>query len=183
VRATQNDRNLYREDCGGYLSRVAVEMILKTPLDRRNIPIAWLLILYFHIDYLQDSEITCDIINGLATILHICGQCLRFVSARSDLESAGYVTSSCCVKAIFQTVTSIALRGPSIRHIFDESLNSLIRFCTSYVEDNLRTRIGTQEHIVFQACIALAAFATLIENPALVEPAMIYFRWVRVATL
>lgn len=164
---------------GGYLSRVAVETILKSPLDRRNVPITWLLMLYFQIDYLEDSEITCDMIKSLAKILQTCGQCLRFVSARREL-GIGCVVSSCCVKAVFQTITSIALRGSSVRHLFDESLNSLIQSCTSYVEDNLRTPKDTQEHIVFQACITLASFATLVENPTIIEPAIIYFRWVRV---
>ena len=165
---------------GGYLSRIAVEMNVQTRLDRYYVPIAWLLLLYFHIDYLQDSEFTCDMIKRLATILDICGQCLRFASSRRDLESAAYITASCCAKATFQILTSIALRGSSVRHVFDGSLNPLIRFCTCYVEENLRTRIDTQEHIVFQACITLASFATMVENPTLVEPAMIYFRWIRV---
>lgn len=165
---------------GSYLARVAVENNLIEQPERNRVLLAWLFPLYFSIDYLQDSEITCDMIDSLTAILNVSGKCLRSAIASGDVESNGYRSCSRFVKTTLETLSSIALRGSSVRHLFDQNLNTLVQFCTCFVEDNLSVRLEAQENVVFQTCLALASFAAMVENPVLVEPAIIYFRWVRV---
>lgn len=165
---------------GAFLARVAAENNLKGQPERHRVLLAWLFPFHRHVDYIQDSEITCDMILSLTTILNASGQCLRFYIARGDIKSDSYRACSRCVKATLETLSSIALRGSSVRHLFDQCLVDLIRFCSSFVEDNLSMRLETREHLVYQTCLTLASFAALVEKPFIVEPAMIYFRWVRV---
>jgi hypothetical protein len=161
---------------GPCLARVAAENNLKMQHDRKYVPVAWLFLLQYHIDYLRDSEITCDMVKSLATALSLCGQYVRVATARGEHDR--YAIFYRCFKATLQTLSSIALRGPSVSHLFDAHVDVLVGLCTRYVEDNLR--LVTKEHVMFQACVTLAAFAAMVENPTLVEHAMIYFRWVKV---
>lgn len=165
---------------GSFLARVAVECNLMEQPERNRVLLAWLFPLHGNIDYLQDSEITRDIIEGLTAILNVSGKCLRSAIARGDMESDSYLTCSRFVKSTLETLSSIALRGSSVRHLFEENLDTLIHFCTCFVEDNLSIRLEAQENLVFQTCLTLASFAAMMEKPILVEPAIIYFRWVRV---